>query len=132
MKTRITLETLLARSRKSDYKEQYSYITGLLGAGRIRPLKASGKNGKKPALYREYWLEEEKEDFGPLLEELKFCLVPTISVDYYQSHPEVYHQERPWVLLLDAWLRKNKNRPLISESMNERSFEIWDRYLWRR
>ena len=50
MKKRITLETLLARSRKSDYKEQYSYITGLLGAGRIRPLKASGKDGKKPAL----------------------------------------------------------------------------------
>ncbi|MDE7320705.1 MAG: DUF2220 domain-containing protein [Lachnospiraceae bacterium] len=127
MKKRITLETLLARSRKSDYKEQYSYITGLLEAGRIRPLKASGKNGKKPALYREYWLVEEKEDFGPLLEELKFCLVPTISVDYYQSHLEVYHQERPWVLLLDAWLRKNKNRPLISESVNERSFEIWGR-----
>lgn len=124
---RITLEALLAKRRQCDYSQQYTYITGLMEAGRIRPLKASGKNGKKPALYREYWLVEEKEDLSPLLEELKFRLVPSISVDYYQSHPEVYHKERPWVLMLDAWLRKKKDRAQISESINERSFEIWGR-----
>ena len=67
---RITLEALLAKKRQADYGQQYMYITGLLESGRIRPLKASGKNGKKPALYREYWLVEEEEDPGPLLEEL--------------------------------------------------------------
>lgn len=124
---RITLEALLSKRHQLDYSQQYTYITGLLEAGRIKPLKASGKNGKKPALYREYWLLEEKEDFGPLLEELKFRLVPSISIDYYQSHPDVYQQERPWVLMLDAWLRKQKGRIPVSESVNERSFEIWGR-----
>ncbi len=124
---RITLEALLTRKQQFDYGQQYTYITELLEAGRIKPLKASGKNGKKPALYREYWLVEEKEDLSPLLEELKFQLVPSISIDYYLSHPEMYQKERSWVLMLDAWLRKNKDRTPVSESVNERSFEIWGR-----
>lgn len=124
---RITLEALLAQRQQWDYGQQYTYITGLLEAGRIKPLKASGKNGRKPALYREYWLIEEKKDFGPLLEELKFCLIPQISIDYYLAHPEVYEQERQWVLMLDAWFRNRKDRVQVPESMNERSFEIWGR-----
>lgn len=124
---RITLEALLAKRQQCDYGQQYTYITGLLEEGRIKPLKASGKNGRKPALYREYWLLEEKKDFGPLLEELKFRLVPPISIDYYLAHPEVYQQERLWVRMLDAWFRNNKDQIKAAESMNERSFEIWGR-----
>ena len=124
---RTTLEALLAGKRQLDYRQQYTYITGLLEAGRIRPLKASGKNGKKPALYREYWLEEEKKDVSPLLEELRYRLVPSISIDYYLAHPEVYDEERPWVRLLDAWLREKRDGSLYPESVNERSFEIWGR-----
>ena len=124
---RTTLEALLAGKRQLDYRQQYTYITGLLETGRIRPLKASGKNGKKPALYREYWLEEEKKDVSPLLEELRYRLVPSISIDYYLAHPEVYDEERPWVRLLDAWLREKRDGSLYPESVNERSFEIWGR-----
>ncbi|MFG6333006.1 MAG: DUF2220 domain-containing protein [Lachnospiraceae bacterium] len=124
---RITLEALLAGKRQEDYRQQYNEIIHLLEAGKIRPLKASGKNGRKPALYLEYWLLEEKEDAGPLLEELRFRLVPSISIDYYLAHPEVYRQERPWVLMLDAWLRNRKDGRLYPESVNERSFEIWGR-----
>lgn len=124
---RTTLEALLAGKRQMDYVQQYTYITELLEAGRIKPLKASGRNGKKPALYREYWLAEEKEDVSPLLKELHFRLVPSISIDYYLAHPEVYRQERPWVLMLDAWLREKNDRCLHPESVNERSFEIWGR-----
>ena len=58
---RITLEALLAKKRQADYGQQYMYITGLLESGRIRPLKASGKNGKKPALYRNTgWWRKKK------------------------------------------------------------------------
>lgn len=124
---RITLEALLAKRQQCDYGQQYTYITRLLEEGRIKPLKASGKNGRKPALYREYWLLEEKKDFGPLLEELKFRLVPPISIDYYLAHPEIYQQERLWVRMLDAWFRNNKDQIKAAESINERSFEIWGR-----
>lgn len=124
---RITLETLLAKRRQADYRQQYTYIMGLLETGRIRPLKASGKNGKKPALYREYWLVEEKEEFGPLLEELKFQMVPSISIDYYLAHPKVYQEERQWVRMLNEWLQNGRDQNRVLESVNERSFEIWGR-----
>ena len=59
---RIGLEEVLRKQRDLPYEEQYRYVRRLLKEERIRPVKASGTNGKKPALYREYWLlEEEKE-----------------------------------------------------------------------
>lgn len=124
---RITLEALLGKKAQLDYRQQYAYVMELLGQGRVKPLKASGKNGKKPALYREYWLLEEKEDDTPLLEELRYTMVPAISIDYYLAHLDVYRQERPWVLLLNAYFRERKEKLRFPESVNERSFEIWGR-----
>ena len=124
---RISFEDLIRRRRLPDYEQQYAYIMELLEAGQIKPLLASGKNGKKPALYREYWLIEEKKDTKALEEELKFTLIPGISIDYYLKHPEVYRRERPWVLMLNAYLRDEKEKLLHGESVNERSFEIWNR-----
>lgn len=122
---RILLEDLLGKRRQWEYGEQYRYIMELLEEGKIKPLKASGKNGKKPALYREYWLLEEEEDYSDLIEELKFQLVPAISIDYYLSHLRVYQEERPFVLLLNTYLQEKKEKLHFLESVNERSFEIW-------
>ena len=124
---RISLEALLAKKGQLTYRQQYDYMIGLLDAGRIRPLKASGKNGKRPALYLEYWLLEEQDDPGPLLEELKYTIVPAISIDYYLSHPEVYRQERSWVLLLNAYFKEQREKLKHPVSVNERSFAIWGR-----
>ncbi len=124
---RISFEDLIRNRRLSDYEQQYAYVMRLLESGQIKPLLASGKNGKKPALYREYWLIEEKKDTKELEEELKFTLIPGISIDYYLKHLEVYRQERPWVLMLNAYLRDEKEKLLCGESVNERSFEIWNR-----
>lgn len=122
---RISLEELLGKRRQWEYREQYRYIMELLEAGKVKPLKASKTNGKKPALYREYWLLEEKQDYRELLEELTYQLVPAISTDYYLSHPEVYQKERPFVLLLNTYLKEHREKLLSEESVNERSFEIW-------
>ena len=124
---RISFEDLVRNRHFSDYEQQYAYIMKLLEVGRIKPLLASGKNGKKPALYREYWLIEEKKDTKALEEELKFTLIPGISIDYYLKHPEVYRQERPWVLMLNVYLREEREKLRWGESVNERSFEIWNR-----
>lgn len=59
---RISLEELL-ESCPGSYQEQYKQILELLERGHIRPVKASGTNGKRPALHRAYWLVEEKKDF---------------------------------------------------------------------
>lgn len=124
---RITLEQLLSEKQTESYGQQYAYVMGLLESGRIRPLKASGKNGKKPALYREYWLSKTQKDEQELLEELRYGLVPSISIDYYLSHPESYREERQWVNRLSDYFRNEKEKLLREASVNERSFEIWNR-----
>lgn len=122
---RITLEQLLEKRRDRDYGELYAYVKERLEAGALKPVKASGTNGKKPALYREYWVVEEKKDYRELEEELKYGLLPVLSVDYYFSHPEAYGQDRPWVRMLNDYLAHSQDALGHRESINERSFEIW-------
>ena len=122
---RISLKEL--QKSLSDYKEQYEYVMDLIEKGRIKPVKASGMNGKSPALYLEYWLVEEVKDYTQLKEELLYRMVPEISIDYYMSHLAMYEQDRQWVLLLNEFLKKHKQNLLCKKSLNERSFEIWKR-----
>lgn len=126
---RISLEALQEELERKvpagDYKKLHMYVMEEIGRGRLRPVKASGANGKKPALYREYWLVTEKKDYRDLVEELTYRLVPMISNDYYLKHLDVYEQERAWVLALNRFLRDNRSGLGTPESVNERSFEIW-------
>ena len=102
---RISLEELLEACHTDSYEEQYHYIIDLLEQGHIKPVKAAGTNGKKPALYRFYWKREQKKDYRVLEEELKYQMHPMISVDYYLSHLENYERDRDYVLLLNRYLR---------------------------
>lgn len=124
---RISLEKLLHSKEALTYTQQSQYIMTLLEEGKIKPLKASGTNGKKPALFREYWLIEKQKDYSKLEEELKYRLLPVISVNYYLSHPDIYEQDREWVLMLNDYLKNHKEHLQYQESVNERSFEIWGR-----
>lgn len=122
---RISLTELLRARADVPYRQQYEYIRSLISKGKIKPLKASGTNGKSPALYREYWLSESQKDYRILEEELKYQLHPVIAVDYYLSHLKNYEQDRQWVLMLSEYLKKNREKLEYTESTNERSFEIW-------
>ena len=124
---RVSLEQLVSAKGEISYLQQYQYITELMENGKIKPLKASKTNGKKPALYREYWLIEPEKDYSALKEELKYRLHGRIDVDYYLEHPQVYERERPWVLKLSDYLKKNREKLEYKVSVNERSFEIWNR-----
>lgn len=124
---RVFLENLLLSKTDFKYEEQYQYIRELLDQGRIRPVLASGTNGKKPALYREYWLTEEKKDYCVLEEELKYQITPLISVDFYLKNPGIYEKDRQWVLFLNDYLKSRKEKLDYPVSVNERSFEIWKR-----
>ncbi|MBC8572000.1 Wadjet anti-phage system protein JetD domain-containing protein [Jingyaoa shaoxingensis] len=124
---RISLDTLLRARQDLTYQEQYRYICSLLEAGQVKPVKTSRMNGKKPALYREYWIVEKKKDYGNYMEEIKYNFCPEMSVDYYLAHPEVYEKDRPYVLRLNEYLKEDRNQTEIPESWNERSFEIWNR-----
>ena len=124
---RISLDDLLHTRQDLDYQEQYEYIMKLLKKGQIKPVKASKSNGKKPALYREYWMVEEQKDYSNYIEEIKYIFSTMISVDYYLAHPDTYEKDRIWVLMLNEYLKKHTDALLTPESLNERSFEIWHR-----
>lgn len=124
---RVKLDDLAAKYRLRDYKELYAKILELIDVNQIKPVKASGINGKSPALYREYWLIEESQDVTKYIDELNFQIVPAISTDYYKAHMDQYLQDRQWVLLLNDYLRNNKGQFMTHMSENERSFDIWHR-----
>lgn len=123
---RISLEDIFIKHPDMTYAETYSLIRRQLDDGLLRPVKASGTNGKKPALYREYWIVEEPEDRSDLEEELKYGLHPLISIDHYFSHLETYVQDRVWVRMLSDYLKQGRASLDHRESVNERSFEIWN------
>ncbi|MEG0962839.1 MAG: DUF2220 family protein [Lachnospiraceae bacterium] len=125
--TKISLEELLKQNKELTYQENYQKIMKLVETEKIKPLKASGKNGKKPALYLEYWITEPKINDLNWIEELKYKIVSTISVDYYLTHLKNYEQDRKFVLLMNDYLKNHKEQLNYMESMNERSFEIWKR-----
>ena len=124
---RTSLDNLLNTRQHLSYQEQYEYIRKLLEEGHIKPVKVSKTNGKKPALYREYWILEETKDYSSYIEEIKYTFSTMISVDYYLAHLDVYEEDRPWVLMLNEYLKEHPNAVLTPESVNERSFEIWNR-----
>ncbi len=124
---RVSFETLISSYKNISYKEQYEYIRKLLEAGKIKPVKSQGTNGKTPALYKEYWLIEEKKDYTHLKEELLYEIVPMISTDYYLQHLDIYEKEREEVLLFNHYLKNHREKLSHQVSQNERSFEIWQR-----
>lgn len=127
MKKRRTLEEVLGSKINAEYSEQHAYIMELVGSGRIKPVLASKKNGKKPPLYREYWELEEKRDYSALKQELLFNLAPQINITYYQNNLEAYDKERKDVLSLSNFLQKSAALLTKPVSYNERSFQICQR-----
>lgn len=124
---KIPLDEIASKYQLSEYKELYAKVIGLIDSHQIKPVKASGINGKSPALYREYWLVEEEQDISQYAEELNYEIVPAIATDYYRSHIEQYIQDRKWVLLLNDYLKNSREKFMTQMSENERSFDIWHR-----
>lgn len=124
---RIPLEKIEVQYKLNSYQELHQKVLELIKEEKIKPVKASGTNGKKPALYKEYWIIETPRDNSSLIEELSYLYVPSISTDYYLNHLRQYQEDRPWVLLLNQYLKTNREELKIPQSMNERSFAIWKR-----
>lgn len=127
------MEALDRQSGAESYGQLYQYVIGRITAGDLKPLKASGTNGKKPALYREYWdiLPQEQPDYSVYTDELKYRMSTRISIDYYMRHLDQYAADRSRVLQLNDYFLEQERRggaePEPEISMNERSFQIWGR-----
>lgn len=124
---KITLDELERKYKIEDYSELYSKIMLLINQKKIKPLLASGVNGKKPALYKAYWIIEEQVDNSEYIEELSYKYAPCISPDYYLAHIKEYKEDRQWVLMFNDYILHHQKELEVSQSMNERSFAIWHR-----
>lgn len=124
---RIPLEKIESKYKVSSYQELHKKVLELIQEEKIKPVKASGTNGKKPALYKEYWVLEKTKDNSSFEEELSYLYVPSIATDYYLKNLEQYQKDRPWVILLNQYLKANREELKIPQSINERSFAIWKR-----
>lgn len=124
---RIGLDALMERYRISEYSQLYKKVLDLMEQCEIKPVKASGLNGKKPALYKEYWIIEKEENLESYVNELKFDICPSIDTTYYLTHLKQYKKDRQFVLCLNEYLKNFQNITMTQMSENERSFEIWGR-----
>lgn len=124
---RRTLGQLLGDRINAEYGEQCAYIFSLLNEGKIKPVRTAGKNGKKPALYLEYWLLEETKDYSELKQELLYKLASQIDITYYQHNLAAYAKERQDVLQLNSFIQNSAGLLAREASYNERSFQIWGR-----
>lgn len=124
---RITLDEIELKYELRSYEDLYKKVIELYDAGKLKPVKASGKNGKKPALYKDYWIVEEKKEYSEYLGELYYSYVPAISTEYYLKNLDKYEEDRKWLLLLNKYLKEHTEDLKQPQSLNERSFEIWHR-----
>ena len=126
---RIALNEIERKLHAESYEQLCMYIYEQIANGSFKPVKASGTNGKKPALYYEYWVTDAdtKTDDDEYEEELKYKMTMQICVDYYLHHMRQYADDREWVMRLnDYFLNLHGTKPEIV-SKNERSFQIWGR-----
>ena len=102
---RISLEMIETQYKVTSYQKLHKKVLELMEEEKIKPVKASGTNGKKPALYKEYWMIEKPQDNSSFVEELSYLYVLSISTDYYLHHLNQYQEDRSWVLLLNQYLK---------------------------
>lgn len=127
MKRKCSLADITASHKDMDYTQLYSYILSQIEAGELTPVKASGLNGRKPALYNAYWHFEKEKEYSALKEELAYSVSPLLHTEYYRKNPERYQKDRENIQLLSTYLTKHRDSLDVPVTVNERSFEIFFR-----
>ncbi len=126
-KLKISLEELSKLYKITDYIKLAQAVIELLNLEQIKPIKSSGLNGKKPALYNMYKIIAKKEINSDILEELNYRLHPMLRLDYYYNNPDIYDIDRDNILKLSKFFKNKKKLLNTKISLNERSFQIWQR-----
>lgn len=125
-KNKISLLDLREFYGISEYSDLVQLVARLIEIEQITPIKTSKLNGKKPALFNGYRILRPAEDYSAEKKELMY-LCSQLNIDYYMKHLEQYQKDRKYVLMLDGFMKKNKENLTEAVSGNERSFEIFGR-----
>lgn len=125
-KKRIDCDALWKMKRFVEYKDFVSAVAELVSEGVLTPVKASGTNGRSPALYNRYHILDEEIDYcGELLFVRK--LYPGLNMEGYRKHPEMVRADHMDLKRLSDFLWEHEEELDLPMSVNERSFAIFGR-----
>lgn len=120
----VPVETLM--NSRLGYAENAERIESLVRQGRLEPVKSSGLNGKRPALYQRYVCCRPKRDKAAWIQRVDQLIEPPLSAAFYKSHLVQFEKDEPVIKALQAWLNDHPDESeLECISLNERSFEIF-------
>lgn len=126
-KNTITLDEIQNFYKINDYDILYKTVNELIDDEKLNPVKASGSNGRNPEMYKKYRIIRKEEDFSSYLDEINFKLCAEFDVSYYKKHLNKYKENRKYILMLNEFLLNKRDCLKSCISMNERSFQIWNR-----
>ena len=98
MKSRIYIENYpkkiielseIINQSKNSYEEMAETIRCYVEEGFLLPVKSSGLNGRRPALYNKYKILKPEKDHRESFEKIKL-LHGRFDHQYYLTHPEQY------------------------------------------
>ncbi|NLM21712.1 MAG: hypothetical protein GX207_08205 [Peptococcaceae bacterium] len=107
-----------------DYQAFYNLITELLTQGVLEPVKASGQNGRFPALFNKYRIKTPPTDYEAYHDQIR-CLAPALNIAAYLQKPEYYLKHQDLLEGLSKYLWDQPSLLKQPMSRKERSFSIW-------
>ncbi|HBW14534.1 MAG TPA: hypothetical protein DEF30_12025 [Proteiniclasticum sp.] len=133
MKSRIYIENYpkkiielseIINQSKNSYEEMAETIRCYVEEGFLLPVKSSGLNGRRPALYNKYKILKPEKDHRESFEKIKL-LHGRFDHQYYLTHPEQYERISEEIEELSSFLWSRSEELLEPMSINERSFSIF-------
>jgi hypothetical protein len=119
----IELSEIINQS-KNSYEEMAETIRCYVEEGFLLPVKSSGLNGRRPALYNKYKILKPEKDHRESFEKIKL-LHGRFDHQYYLTHPEQYERISEEIEALSSFLWSRSEELLEPMSINERSFSIF-------
>lgn len=126
-KKKIDLDEIASLYGFKDYRLLVELIREKIEEGLIEAIKSSSSNGKNPPLYSRYRIIYPEEDNEKYKDELLFNIHSSLKIDYYLKNIDKYKEDRKYILQLSDYIKGNKDFLNEVISINERSFEIWNR-----
>ncbi|NSW91705.1 MAG: hypothetical protein HPY74_13710 [Firmicutes bacterium] len=123
-KARITEKKLRQYISVTEYEEYYNIVVELVKNNIIAPVKNSGSNGMWPPLHKRYNIIKPECKYDEIIPEIRI-LHDKLNIEGYLANPEKYKKHKPWVLLLDDFLKTNFKSLETPLSINERSFQVF-------
>lgn len=111
---------------QEDYLLFCNEVAVLVEKGWLKPVRASGANGRLPPLYNRYRIIKPPEDYSGHTEAIR-RLNPVLNIAGYLERPQLYVKHLSIIEGLSTYLWYKQDLLNMPMSRKERSFSIWGR-----